>query len=534
MTIYDYRKKLKSLIFFIAILLSATLICSLVVNSRKASAAYDGGNIIDNLVFLDANTMSKSDIQNFLVNKGAGLANMNFTLNCYAQDSKERQWYTSVGAPCDQSIPASHIIYYAAQIYGVNPRVILATMQKEQSLTTAPNPTAWQINQAMGYACPTSGQCGGNSTFPYQIDSGTWALRYHFERARGNNTWWYTSSSWTCGTQKSYYSPNLYPNQNVNFYDQNGTYYRTHYIANAATSAFYCYTPHAYNNPQGLYGREPYGTVGLYYSGSYNFVYFFELWFGTTKSNDTNIAHPNGTLVSDGWRVFLVDDNARRWIASPDIFNSYGFDWNRIKAASSGDNSLPWTLPLDRLAPGTLFYSDNTPLYVMDYEGGILKKRHVTLAAFNALGYQWGETMYVPPAAIPPETYSTPLSEAQHPSGTLIVSHSESKVYQIDNNKKRHVTSPLAFDTNFFKWDRIKNATASDLSLAIGSPIDIRQGTILNNNGLFLVEQDLSGNLKRPVGPWECYANRLNYTSYDWFSVSSSYLPSRTGSIFTC
>ena len=267
-----------------AIIILALSLLSVFIHAPKANAAYEAGLIIDDSVFLDAKSMSIADIQNFLTARGSGLRNMTFTLQCYGSGSQERQWYTAAGARCDTPIPASEIIYYAAQIYGVSPKVILTTMQKEQSLTTAANPTSWQLNQAMGYACPTSGSCGGNSTFPYQIDSGTWALRFHFERARGNMNWWYTSSSWTYGTEKSLYKPSLYPGQNVRFYDTNGTHYTTVYIQNAATSTMYCYTPHAYNNPQGLYGRAPYGTTGLYYSGSYNFVYFYELWFGSVRS----------------------------------------------------------------------------------------------------------------------------------------------------------------------------------------------------------------------------------------------------------
>ena len=250
---------------------------------RRVHAAYDGGNLIADSVFLNSISMSSSDIQNFLAAKNSGLAGRNFLLNCYGPTSQERQWYSSVGAPCDKEVPASQIIYYSAQVYGINPKVILATLQKEQSLITATNPIDWQINQAMGYACPTGGECNTASSFFYQIDNGTWALRYHYERARGNMSWWTTSSSWTCGSAKALYKPNLYPSQNVDFYDEDGILYRTLYISNAATSSLYCYTPHTYNNPQGLYGRQPYGTVGRYYSGSYNFVYWFEAWFGTTQ-----------------------------------------------------------------------------------------------------------------------------------------------------------------------------------------------------------------------------------------------------------
>jgi len=253
--------------------------------SSHASAAYNGGRIIDNNVFLNANSMNVAQIQSFLASKGSGLASRSFVLQCYGAGSQERQLYTSVGAACDQNMSAAHIIFYASRIYGINPQVIMATLQKEQSLITTGNPTSWQLNQAMGYGCPTTGNCSGNSTFSYQIDSGAWVMRYHYERANGNNNWWSPSSSWVCGTEKNFYKPNLYPRQNVRFYDGNNVLYRTHYIENAATSSFYCYTPHAYNNPQGLYGRPAFGSTGQYYSGSYNFVTSFEQWFGSTQTN---------------------------------------------------------------------------------------------------------------------------------------------------------------------------------------------------------------------------------------------------------
>jgi hypothetical protein len=271
---------------FLAVLFTASLALSvMVVVPQKAEAVYDGGSIIANKQFLDSDSMSKAQIQSFLESKNSGIATREYELSCYGSGSQERQWYEAAGATCDMDVPASEIIYYAAQIYGISPRVILSTLQKEQSLITTQNPTSWQISQAMGYACPTSGSCSSESNFSYQIDSGTWVLRYHYERANGNMNWWNSSTSWTCGTEKNFYKPNLYPGQNVRFYDQNDVKYRTHFIENAATSSLYCYTPHAYNNPDGLYGRNTYGTTGLYYSGSYNFVYWFEAWFGSTQSS---------------------------------------------------------------------------------------------------------------------------------------------------------------------------------------------------------------------------------------------------------
>jgi hypothetical protein len=265
-----------------------------VVFSGQAAAAYKGNRLIDNSVFLHSKSMSKSKIQDFLVSKGSGLASKNKKLSCGIAGSKAKQLYLAAGAPCGSVVPVSHMIYYASQVYGVSPKVILATLQKEQGLITSPDPASWQMKQAMGYACPSSGNCNNTSTFFYQVDNGTWALRYHYERANGNMSWWSPSSSWTCGSAKEYYKPSLYPGVNTRFYDDDGVQYRTHNLKNAATSALYCYTPHAYNNFPDcipIYGvsyaswKPTYGSVGRCYSGSYNFVYWFEIWWGSTQTN---------------------------------------------------------------------------------------------------------------------------------------------------------------------------------------------------------------------------------------------------------
>ncbi len=266
------------------LIVGVSILCAQTIFNQTASAAYQAGRILDDGVLLDARSMNAGQVQSFLGGRGGQIANKSFVMNCDAAGQQAKQIYQSMGAPCGHTTSAANIIYYSAQVYGISPKVIMATMQKEQSLITATNPTDRQYSQAMGYACPTSGNCSDSSNFFWQIDNGAWVLRYHFERARGNMNWWSPSSTWTCGTEKNLYKPNLYPGQNVRFYDTSGTHYATIYIQNSATSSFYCYTPHAYNNPQGLYGRAPYGTTGLYYSGSYNFVTFFDAWWGTTHN----------------------------------------------------------------------------------------------------------------------------------------------------------------------------------------------------------------------------------------------------------
>jgi hypothetical protein len=320
---------------------------------RTATAGYDNGKLIDDGIFLNSSTMSKEAIQSFLVSKNSGLASQSFTFNCNPNINglgpAGAQAYTNAGAPCGQSALASTFIYYASQIYGINPQVILATIQKEQSAITSQTLTSWQINQAMGYGCPDLGGCGA-SNFPYQVDWGTYTLRLHRERANGNMTWWQQGIAFTCGISTRYYKPSLYPGQNVSFYDDSGVMYTTAWIANAATSSLYCYTPHAYNNP------PTFGTVGQYYSGSYNFVLFFERWFGSTQGSFL-VKSPSSPTY------YLLTNGQRYAIPNGDILYAYGLESIPLTGVSDAYlSSIP-----DGGMLGTLFTVPGDPtVYLAD------------------------------------------------------------------------------------------------------------------------------------------------------------------------
>jgi len=266
--------KLRSLLMLASVLLGSTL-AALLVSSQRASAEYVEYSLIADNYFLDAASMSQQGIQEFLQARGGYLAS-----------------YSSYSDRDGGNVSAAQIIYEAAQDYGISPKVVLATLQKEQSLVTAKNPVQSQINFAMGYGCPDSADCQAKYIGLYkQIDNATWQFRFNFERARGNNTWWRASLSFPCAGATRYYSTGLYPGRGVTFYDDNGTAIKGFTINNASTSSLYCYTPHPYNNPSGLYGNPQFGYTGQYYSGSYNFVHFYEMWFGSTQPSVT-IASP--------------------------------------------------------------------------------------------------------------------------------------------------------------------------------------------------------------------------------------------------
>ncbi|MCK9641687.1 MAG: hypothetical protein M0R39_17425, partial [Prolixibacteraceae bacterium] len=219
----------------------------------------------------------------------------------------------------------------------------------------------------------------------------------------------------------------------------------------------------------------------------------------------------------------------------PLIFESYNYKWGKIKTSSIGDASLPFGAPISDLAPSTLIRTDGSPIYIMDYDGTVLKKRHVSYEAFMAFGYRWEDVKYLSSHGMPGLTHPSVLYKDKHPSGSLVVIPGIPKVYLINKGQLHHIVSPLAFESNNYDWSKIKTATSQDALLPIGDSVDTRQGTMVLSNGIFFIDYDVSGILKRPVGPWECYADRFHYNSSDWFNVADpSWLPTRTGSLLTC
>jgi|GEM_PF-3302846 len=118
----------------------------------------------------------------------------------------------------------SQIIYAVCARYGINPKVIIATAQKEQSLITRQNVTEHTLDWAMGVGCPDNG--------------------YHNPAYRGLSKQLESSIR----IFKRWYDDGLSKNVSAS-----GTTKRVNYgtanqrIENEATYSLYMYTPHTYD-----------------------------------------------------------------------------------------------------------------------------------------------------------------------------------------------------------------------------------------------------------------------------------------------
>ena len=219
-----------------------------VLNKPRASAVtYNYTSyLMDDSTFRASFTMNASAIQTFLQNEGSGLASFSDTEVCGTSTVGAMMPSYSSYYSCGTVQSAAQIIYDTSQAYGINPQVLLATMQKEQSLVTTPNPTASQLDYAMGYGCPDSSGCATYPGFFTQLAWAAWQFRYNYEAVNGNAYGGYSASSYPCNGPKTYYSASLVPGNSVTFYDDYGTGYATFTIPDAATASLYCYTPHVF------------------------------------------------------------------------------------------------------------------------------------------------------------------------------------------------------------------------------------------------------------------------------------------------
>ncbi len=228
-----------------AVFLSATLfpLCSI------AQADFNPAFILSDPELVDYTSWTRNDIQQFLNGRGSFLRNFQST--------------NASGTP----MMAADIIYEAAQRYQINPKYILVTLQKEQSLVTDDTPSQKQLDWAAGYSVCDS--CSMDDPkiqkfkgFGKQVDNAAGIMRWYFQNL-----------------EKSY----------IKKKDVATIIDNTQVIPGSWATAFlYTYTPHLHGNR--------------------NFWRIWDTWFAQV--------YPNGTLLvsattNDHW--IILEGKRRRF-----------------------------------------------------------------------------------------------------------------------------------------------------------------------------------------------------------------------------
>jgi hypothetical protein len=298
-------KRLRLLTILQTITVSGVL---LLVGIPVAAASFNANDLIDDSTFDNITTKTAGQIDAFL----NGFSGSCISMNNGFKSPQPTGYTPSGGFSYGGDVSAGTVIYDAAQVYGVNPEVILTTLQKEQSLVSGGSGcSTLRYVGAMGNDCPdggtthsysgfelyslhgsavrgVSGTCVDSSEsvgFSRQVTTATWKLAFFRQRAEGNvhwnvqhanfpnsgNTWDNSDDPGTCyngymtaGSRARSDTSNSTCSPVVTYggvYTINSTRVT---MGDGATAALYYYTPH-------LSGNQNFDTI---YSG----------WFGSPTS----------------------------------------------------------------------------------------------------------------------------------------------------------------------------------------------------------------------------------------------------------
>ena len=271
---------------------------------QRAEAAdvsrFDPGLIISDSVFFDFGTMNVADIQRFLESKvpvckdgdGGPKCLRNYTMDTPAKAADDGRC-DAMEAKTDQT--AAQIIYDVARACKINPRVLLVTLQKEQGLVQATNPTARMYAAALGFACPDvdpNNSCG-------RVKAGLFNQLYF---GAGQFQWY-------GDPRGSFTYLKVGKTSNVRYHPNSSCGTKPVMIKSQATANLYYYTPYTPNDAalKNLYGSGD--SCSAY--GNRNFWRFYTDWFGDPVAGGFLLKSASSPtyLIVDNNR-YLVDDPA--------------------------------------------------------------------------------------------------------------------------------------------------------------------------------------------------------------------------------
>ena len=321
----------------IVILISSLVATKPLVAHAADGAQFDAGNIISDAIFFDGQGFSATEIQTFLNSKVAACRSGYTCLKDYRQATPNmavspNRCGVYAGS---QSESAADIIAKVGAACGINPKVLLVLLEKEQSLISDTWPLESQYRNATGFACPDTAPCDPSfSGFFYQV----------YYAARQFKTYALYPGSY-----------NYRPGQNNQIlYNPNRNCGSSNvFIQNQATANLYIYTPYQPNVAAlgNLYGIGD--SCSAY--GNRNFWRIFTDWFGSTQSGALfrSPSNPN---------VYVISHNVKHIVRDMTMFNAYAPTGGLAFVSDTYLNSVPTGSPAGRIIRddrGVIYFIDS-------------------------------------------------------------------------------------------------------------------------------------------------------------------------------
>jgi len=396
--------------------------------TTSASSVFDPNFIISDEEMQDKTAMTRYDVDRFLDSKASYLRNY----KTKDIDGKTKK--------------ASEIIYNAAKEYNINPKYILVTLQKEQSLVTAKSPSQKQLDWATGYAVCDS--CSMNDPkvmkykgFAKQVDNSAGVIR-----------WYYDNTDHPVVKQK---------NETIKIDNTNVK------PASWATAFLYTYTPH-------LHGNQ-------------NFWSIWNDWFAQ--------GYPNGTLLkavgsSDYW---LIQDGKRRRFKTT---TSLVTRTDPKYAVVIPDTELKnYQIGVEISLPNYSILKNKSKYYLID---NYTIRPFASYKVVQKLGYNPQEILEVSSSDITGYTLGTTITiENAFPTGVVYYIKDLKEYFLLKDNILKPILSRSVVDANYRDIPLEKhNKTILKNYKVVYEPINFKNGTLLEAEGLIYVIED---GKKRPI-----------------------------------
>ncbi len=452
-------------------ILAILMIAATLFSAARAFADFDPNKLIDDGVFSDTQTFGgASGIQQFLQSKGSVLANTDPVFLQKLDEPTDTVLKTNLEDPepnLGRLRTAAELIWDASQKTGLNPQVILVTLQKEQGLITKTfsdsDSMQRALNTALGFGCPDSGGCDNTFVgFYFQLFGNYDAQGNRYIGApaslmrsfstpggRGPAVDTLNQAFGTPTVRTSHVGDSIIL-QNTLGSDQNPQPTQTVTLSNLSTAALYRYTPHVYN-------------------GNYNFYSYFNQWFRYANGTLVKLAtDPQTYVINNGLKAPIPNfvivarglNAAGTVIVSPTEFSSY----DTAPTYGPADNTIV-KIVTDPTAQLFVFQSNEkhpVSSFVLQQRG---------LSAANALVISQQEGDLFPTASL-----LTPKD------GTLFKADNSGTVYVIQNQKKYALTG-LTFSQNGYSFKNVVTLPAAEVAqYADGGFLLPKDGTLLKTN----------------------------------------------------
>jgi hypothetical protein len=410
----------------IAILSVGLFLGGLIFVSASPSAhAASNERMMDDAVFDNSGSMSAGDIQNFL-NQFPNSCLKNFS------DEYPVDYFNYNGPANTSSGPASAatIIRRAADLWGINPRVILGKLEQEENLVTGNSGcNLYQYVSAVGFNCPgsirdavfrgvplrTCVQSDGAMGFARQVTKGAWTLKFAKERSIDNLGWMVPDDASTY-----YYGPFVSAGNHKRCGSCATIYHDGYFngvdVQTGATASFYNYTPFLNQAFDEIYE----GWFGSTYAAPWRWEFVTQSWSrdlgSLPRGEKATITLKAKNIGANTW--YTSGNNPVHLITTYPNAHASGF-----ATSNWPDTSRPTAAQEQAVAPnqiGTFTFEIQAMPQVGTYN------EHFSLVAensgwFNDIGYYLGINVTNPniTGSITQNTYPTTMTAGSTATATV-------------------------------------------------------------------------------------------------------------------